>query len=222
MDSFVNNMLKLNNFNSKIIKVNTRRHDPLFKKIKNKYFLTETNKENLLFVKEISKIFGVKKKVIIKTINSFKGLKYRQQIIYKKNNLTIINDSKSTSFSSSIGILKENPNIYWILGGIHKRGDKFNLPKKYFNNIRAFIYGKNKRFFIKNIKNKIKYENFYNLKKAVKKVFEIIKKDKIKEQTIIFSPCAASFDNFRNFEDRGYYFNELIKEQLNGKYKVIL
>ena len=44
----------------------------------------------------------------------------------------------------------------------------------------------------------------------------------IKEQTIIFSPCAASFDNFRNFEDRGYYFNELIKEQLNGKYKVIL
>ena len=51
---------------------------------------------------------------------------------------------------------------------------------------------------------------------AVKKVFTIIKLDKTINKTILFSPSAASFDTFRNFEDRGYYFNKLIKKHLNG------
>ena len=40
--------------------------------------------------------------------------------------------------------------------------------------------------------------------------------DKSKNQTILFSPCAASFDSFKNFEDRGLYFNKLTKNYLNG------
>ena len=36
-------------------------------------------------------------------------------------------------------------------------------------------------------------------------------------QTILFSPSAASFDTFKNFEDRGYYFNQLIKKYTNAK-----
>ena len=56
--------------------------------------------------------------------------------------MTIINDSKSTSFSSSIGILKSNPNIYWLLGGIPKKGDKFILPKKYFQKYQSFYFWK--------------------------------------------------------------------------------
>ena len=38
-----------------------------------------------------------------------------------------------------------------------------------------------------------------------------IKTDKQMGKTILFSPAAASFDNFKNFEDRGKYFNQLIK-----------
>ena len=144
-------------------------------------------------------------------------MEYRQQIIYKKNNLTIINDSKSTSFSSSNGILKVNPNIYWLLGGVYKKGDKFNLPKKYFSNIKAFIYGNYKSFFVKQLKNKIKVENFKNLKHAIKKIFKILKEKKNIHQTILFSPSAASFDSFKNFEDRGRYFNSLIKNHLDEK-----
>ena len=53
-----------------------------------------------------------RKKSLLKTLKNFKGLKYRQQIIFKKRNLMIINDSKSTSFASSIGLLKSNDNIY--------------------------------------------------------------------------------------------------------------
>ena len=84
---------------------------------------------------------GLKKNLLIESIKNFTGLKYRQQIILSRKHLTIINDSKSTSFSSSIGLLKKNNNIYWLLGGIYKKGDKFELKKKYFGNIKAFIYG---------------------------------------------------------------------------------
>ena len=115
-----------------------------------------------------------------------------------------------------MGILKSNPNIYWILGGIHKKGDKFELPKKYSNNIKAFIYGQKKKFFITKLKGRIKFENFSNLKNAVKKVIQKVKKNRFKEQTILFSPSAASFDSFKNFEDRGFYFDKLIKKYFNG------
>ena len=216
-DLLIKKELVKNKFNSKLIKVDNKKIDIFLNKINNNYFLTETNKENLSFVLEISKKLNLKISLLIKTIKNFKGLKYRQQIIFKNNNLTIINDSKSTSFSSTKGILKVNTNIYWLLGGIHKKGDKFNLPKKHFNKIKAFIYGNNNKFFNNQLKGKVKFENFDNLKEALKKVFVIIKKEPSIHQTILFSPCAASFDSFKNFEDRGFYFNKLIKEYLDGK-----
>ena len=216
-DLLINKQLKANKFDSTIIKVDTNKNNSLFRKINNKYFLTETNKENLLFVLTISKKFNLKKNLLIKTIQNFNGLKYRQQIIIKKKNLTVINDSKSTSFSSSIGLLKTNQNIYWLLGGIFKKGDKLTLPKKYFDNIKAFIYGQNQKFFNRKLKGKIKYKNFGNLKEALKAILVVIKKEKLVDKTILFSPSAASFDSFKNFEERGHYFNKLIKKYLNGK-----
>ena len=215
-DLLINKELKSNKFISKVIKINTKKINKFLENIENKYFLTDTNKENLAFVLEMSKKLKFKRALLIKTIQKFNGLKYSQQIILKRKYLTIINDSKSTSFSSSIGVLQANHNIYWLLGGIYKKGDKFNLSKKYFNNIKAFIYGKNKNFFSKKLKGKIDYKNFDNLKDALKKVFTIIKKEKFINKTILFSPCAASFDSFKNFEDRGLYFNNLIKKHLNG------
>ena len=200
----------------KLIKVNTNKINRLVEDTKNEYFFTETNKENLLFAFEILKKFNLKYRLIKETIQSFSGLKYRQQIVYNKKYLTIINDSKSTSFSSSIGILKSNTNIYWLLGGIYKKGDKFDLPKEYFKNIKAFVYGKNKKFFNKKLKGKIDFKNFDNLKDALKKVFLITKKQKSVKKIILFSPCAASFDTFKNFEDRGLYFNRLIKKYIHG------
>jgi len=102
-----------------------------------------------------------------------------------------------------------------LLGGIYKKGDNFNLSKKYFKNIKAFIYGKNRTFFIKKLKDKIIYKDFKNLKDAFKNILLIIKKEKLTNKTILFSPSAASFDEFQNFEDRGLYFNKLIKEYKN-------
>ena len=219
-DALIERQLKLDKLYSKIIKVNTRKKNSFLTNSTNQYFLNENNKENLSFVLEIAKNFKLNKKLLKKTIKNFKGLKYRQQIIYSNKNLKIVNDSKSTSFSSSMGVLKANEKIYWLLGGIYKKGDKFKLPKKYFKNIEAFIYGKNKKFFNKILKGKVKYRNFNDLKKALKKIFMIIKKEKLVKKTILFSPCAASFDSFKNFEDRGIYFNKLVKKYLYGKQKI--
>ena len=215
-DYLIKKKLNSKNFRSKIVKVDTKKSNSFFKDIKNEYFLTETNKENLSFIFEISKKLKLKNNLLLKTINKFKGLKYRQQIILKKKNLIVINDSKSTSFASSIGILKNNQNIYWIIGGIHKKGDKLNLPKKYFKKIKAFVFGKDKKFFNNELKGKVVYENFTNLEFALKKIIKLIKKDRFPERTILFSPSAASFDSFKNFEERGLYFNKLSKKYLNG------
>ena len=218
-DVLIKKELRSGKFSSKIIKVDTKKINFL-SNINNDYFTTETNKENLSFVFEISKKLKLNQYLLEKTIQKFRGLKYRQQIIFKNRNLTIINDSKSTSFSSTIGLLKRKSHIFWLIGGVYKKGDKFILKKKYFKNIRAFIYGKNKKYFNKSLKGKVKRENFRNLSEALKRVFALIKFQKSFNQTILFSPCAASFDSFKNFEERGLYFNNLVKKYLNGSQKI--
>ena len=217
-DVLISRKLKTKKFNCKIVKVNTKKNYNDFLEIKNKYFLTESNRENLSFIIELAKKLKLKNYLLQKTIKNFKGLKYRQQIIIQKKYLTIINDSKSTSFSSSVGMLKKkDSNILWLLGGIYKKGDKLELKKKDLSNVTAFIYGENKNFFNKQLRSKVKFKNYKNLQDAVKNVFSIIKKKRSVKYTILFSPCAASFDSFKNFEERGLYFNRLVKRFMYGK-----
>ncbi len=216
-DVLISRKLKTKKFNCKIVKVNTKKNYNDLLEIKNKYFLTESNKENLSFIIELAKKLKLKNYLIQKTIKNFKGLKYRQQIILEKKNLTIINDSKSTSFSSSVGMIKKSSNILWLLGGIYKKGDKLELKKKDLSNVTAFIYGENKNLFIKQLRGKVKFKNYKNLEDAVKNVFSIIKTKRSIKHTILFSPCAASFDSFKNFEERGLYFNRLVKRFMYGK-----
>ncbi len=216
-DLLISRKLKTKKFNCKIVKVNTKKNYNDFLEVRNKYFLTESNRENLSFIIELAKKLKLKNYLLQKTIKNFKGLKYRQQIILQKKNLTIINDSKSTSFSSSVGMFKKGSNILWLLGGIYKKGDKLELKKKDLRNVTAFIYGENKNLFIKQLRSKVKYKNYKNLEDAVKNVFSIIKTKRSIKYTILFSPCAASFDSFKNFEERGLYFNRLVKRFMYGK-----
>ena len=78
------------------------------------------NLNNIHYVYKICKKFKFVDTKIFQPLNKFKTLKFRKQIIYNKKNLKIINDSKSTSFSSTIGLLKTYKNIYWIVANIKK------------------------------------------------------------------------------------------------------
>ena len=204
--------LKRNKIFSKVYKVNSKIEKKYLKKIKNSYFETINNKKNLKFVIEISKKLKLNINKVFSAVNNFKGLNYRQQIIYKNKKLIIINDSKSTSFSSSKNLLQSYKNIYWIVGGLAKKGDVFRLNKKYYKNIIAYVYGKNKNFFLDNFRNKINSKKFKNLKKAMNQIILDAKNHNSYPKNIIFSPSAASFDQFENFEKRGQYFNNLIKK----------
>ena len=215
-NSYIKKEIKVKKYLSKIIKINKNIDYTILRKINNPYFLTEGNKENLSFVIEVLKILKIKKEKIFNTLKKFNGLRYRQQIVFKSKNLTIINDSKATSFSSSVSILKSLSNVYWIVGGLAKKGDKFSLSKKDCKNFTAYIYGKKRNFFIKELKNAMSFKSFIDLKNLMKEIFKDI--NNIKDhKNILFSPAAASFDSFKNFEERGKYFNNLIKKLKNVK-----
>ncbi len=211
-DELIRNKIRKNKYKSKIIKVNTKLNDNFIKSLQNNYFSSSSNKENLSFVLNISKKLKIKKKLLTKVIKKFKGLKYRQQTIFDNKKISIINDSKSTSYSSSIELLKRFKKIYWLLGGIPKKGDKFNLSKAYYSNIKCYIFGKNYKKFSADLKNKIVFKKFTNLNNAIEAIFKDINLNDSQKKTILFSPSAASFDTFKNFEDRGAYFTGLIKK----------
>jgi len=216
-DPLITKKIDSNNLKQKIIKIDSKKSNKIYNQIKNEYFLSSGNKENLSFVLKILKIFKLNNKILLKTLNKFKGLKYRQQIIFKNKNLTIINDSKSTSFASSENLLKNLNYVYWILGGIPKKSDQFKLSKKHCKNFKAYIFSKHHKEFKKNLKNKIIVKNLKDLKDILNEIFLDIKKKKLEKNIILFSPAGASFDNFKNFEDRGLYFNKLIKKFTNAK-----
>ena len=216
-DPLITKKIDNSNLKQKIIKIDSKKSNKIYNQIKNEYFLSSGNKENLSFVLKILKIFKLNNKILLKTLNKFKGLKYRQQIIFKNKNLTIINDSKSTSFASSENLLKNLNYVYWILGGIPKKSDQFKLSKKHCKNFKAYIFSKHHKEFKKNLKNKIIVKNLKDLKDILNEIFLDIKKKKLEKNIILFSPAGASFDNFKNFEDRGLYFNKLIKKFINAK-----
>jgi len=212
---YIKRELESKKYLPKVIKIKKNIDSIFLKKINNEYFNTEGNRENLKFILEVAKILNLKKDLLVKTLKKFKGLKYRQEIIFQSNKLTIINDSKATTFSSSASLLRSLTNVYWIVGGQAKKGDKLLLSKK-CKNTKAYVFGTSKNFFIGKLKKFMKYESFLDLKSLVKKLSLEIKRDKNKtHKTILFSPSAASFDNFKNFEKRGEYFNQLIKKYIN-------
>ena len=202
--------LKSKKISCKIINVENKLSERDYKLIKNPYFKSLNNQQNLLFILKVCLKLKIKKRIIFKVMNNFKSLKFRQQIIYDSNKLRIINDSKSTSFSSSTSLLNNLKRIFWIVGGLPKKGDKIKLENT--ENIKKiYIYGKHKSFFIKFFRNKFKYSKFLGLDQAIKQVLIDIKKDGVDRKiNLLFSPCAASFDSFKNFEERGKYFNHLI------------
>ena len=210
----LNQLIKKNNIKSKIQVVNYKRYIKNFKLVKNNYFNNLSNRKNLSFVFAISKTLKINSKKVINVTNKFKGLDYRQQIIYNSKKLMIINDSKSTSLSSTVPLLESFKNIYWIIGGLAKKGDKLNLHKKFFKKINAYIYGKDRIFFSRILLNKIKYKSSKTLNNSLKLIFMDFKKNINEKKIILFSPSAASFDQFQNFEERGKYFNNIIKKYL--------
>ena len=210
----IKNIFKSKKLKSRLVLVSRASCNFLLKKINNKYFKNRGTIENLAFAYKIAKNLKISDEIVIKAINEFKGLPHRQEEIFSNKYFTCVNDSKATSFEACFQSLSSYDKIYWILGGLPKHKDYFNLSRVSKKIIKAFIIGKNTSFFSKQIKKKIPYLLSYNLKKAVTDVFNEINSKKKDHCTILFSPAAASFDQFKNFEIRGNQFKFLMFKKL--------
>ena len=211
VNSKLKKIFKKRNFASKLIIPEEKKYKKIKKKINNHYLRLGINDENMSFVSTFSKLLRISEKRFISAVNSFVGLPHRYEIFLKKKNIIFINDSKATSFEATKYALLNSKNIYWIVGGLPKKKDKIYLSKIRKNIVKCYIVGKSVNFFRKQIKGKINFSVTNNLKKTLLKVFEDIKLSREISNTILFSPAAASYDQFLNFEKRGDEFKKLSK-----------
>ena len=215
--AFINNenllkRFKNKGYRAKIKFIKLKNYKKLKKRIKNNYLNSEANEENMGFVYELSKKFKISDNNFTKSLKSFKGLEHRHEIFYRKKNVIFINDSKATTFQASKFALKSNKNIFWIVGGLPKLGDNFKLGALRKNIIQSYIIGKNIKHFKNQLKGKISHRSSLTLKRAFKSIFKDIKKIKKGTYvTILLSPASASFDQYKNFEERGKHFKKLAK-----------
>ena len=80
-------------------------------------------------------------------------------------------------------MLKNLKDIYWILGGIPKKGDKLNLSKKHCKNFKTFVFGNHYKEFKKNVKNKISINHLKYLKDILKEIFSDLEHKKLKKKS---------------------------------------
>ena len=205
-------IFKNKNFASTLIIPQNKNYKRIKHKIKNHYLESNINNENMSFVYTLSKLLNINEKNFIKAFNSFVGLPHRYEIFLRKKNVIFINDSKATSFVSTKYALLNSKNIYWILGGLPKKNDKINLSGIKKNIIKCYVVGKNIKFFQRQIQNKINFSITNNLKKTLIEIIKDVQLSNLKKSIILFSPAAASYDQFMNFEQRGEEFKKLSKQ----------
>ena len=205
-------LFKKKKLKSKLVLVKKKYAYIMSEKIRNKYFKSRSGIENLSFVYEVAKKLKINDKTIIRALNQFKNLPHRQQIIFENKKAICINDSKATSFDASLQSLLNYNKIYWIVGGKPKHLDEFNLKNVSQKIIKAYVVGKSTSFFVNKIKKNVKYLVAYNIKNALLQIYKDAQNVKEKNFTILFSPAAASYDQFNNFEERGNYFKDMAKK----------
>ena len=205
-------LFKKNNMEGNIILGRRGIQNFIKKNISNTYLMSKSNIENLSFIYDLKNNFKISNKSFFSSLKKFKGLPHRQEIFLKKNNIYFINDSKATTFAATEGCLMNYKNIFWIVGGLKKVGDQFSLSKIKKNILKVFIIGKNTSFLKSKMNKKLDFIETKNIHKTVKNIFNELKffyknKDKI---FVILSPACASYDQFKNFEERGKLFKKLI------------
>ena len=171
------------------------------------------NNQNILIAYICSKLLKLSKENFLKTINSFIGLPYRSKIILDNKRFKIINNSKSTNINSTINSIENYYEIYLILGGIAKEKN-FEIISNYIDRINCiYVYGKSASFIEKKLNKFLNVKKFKNLKSVIDQIFKDTKNNKFKSN-ILFAPACSSYDQYKNFEDRGKMFTKLIKNNL--------
>ena len=201
-------LFKKRKFAGKLINPMVKSYQELKFKIRNSYLKSKINDENMSFVFTLSQLLKINRKSFVKSLNNFEGLPHRYEVFLKKNNCIFVNDSKATSFEAAKFALKNTKNIYWIVGGLPKKGDKINLKNIKENIVKCYLIGNHINFFKKQLQKDLNCYSAKNIKNSIIKILKDIKLFKKKDNTILLSPASASFDQYLNFEKRGNDFKK--------------
>lgn len=193
------------------------------------------NHMNLCFAIGIAETLGMAPSSIEAAYESFEGLKFRFEKMKFPNvekdfeNFTFINDSKSTNLHSLLSGLsgfKKGDSVYLILGGIPKEEPLDPLLNKLKElQICVWVYGtavsKWKEelskldlpiFFLENLGQTISHLKTYLIEEGGR-MFHV--SGSKRDGTILFSPACASFDQYKNFEERGRDFEKKISDSFS-------
>jgi UDP-N-acetylmuramoylalanine--D-glutamate ligase len=156
---------------------------------------------------------GVAVAAIIDGLKSFPGLAHRQNITAVYEGVTYVNDSKATNdHAASIALRTYNP-IYWIAGGKPKEGG-YPLCEQYLSHVRhAFLIGEaqeNMAVWLE--QRKTPFTQAGTLDKAVATAHAMAQREKLKNAAVLLSPACASYDQFKNFEQRGEAFVDIVRK----------
>lgn len=183
--------------------------------IKDCSLIGQHNYQNLAVAYYIAHTLGVNDEQIIEACKKFNPLHHRLEDLGKKDGIRYVNDSISTIGQATIQALQSVDNVDVVLVGGMDRGIEYNELEKYLYERKdvnvVFMYATGKRIYSEMKEKNLDREGLYDvqdLKEAVSLAKTLCKKD----NTILLSPAASSYDHFKNFEERGKVFQELAFE----------
>lgn len=167
------------------------------------------NVNNIMFVLTLAEILNLDMNKVLDTIKNFESLPHRMELVGTYNGITYYNDSISTIPEACINALKSIKVNTLIIGGLD-RGIDYSELVNFING-----YGLDNLICIPDtghkIADQIKGVNVYkedDLLNAIKRAKEVTNKGGV----CLMSPAAASYNTFKNFEERGNFFKEHVKE----------
>ena len=171
------------------------------------------NVSNALGAIIIAKQFHVSNEVIEDVLKNFKGVEHRLEYVDTVNNITFYNDTEATNIKCTQIALSsfQNP-IILFLGGL-ERGQNFDDLKDYLNNVKIIIAIGECRERVVDFanKNNIECYSFEWLKDGFKKCVQVAKPNDV----VLLSPASASWDQYKECEERGTEFKNLVLEYKN-------
>jgi UDP-N-acetylmuramoylalanine--D-glutamate ligase len=171
---------------------------------------TLINPYNILVVYALLRSMGFESSWIQQAIADFPGLDHRLQLVRKIANISIYNDSKATNAVATGNALQVLDNVFWLAGGIPKEGGIAPLLPLAGKIKKAYFFGQAKWQFAKTAIG-IDFVLCDNLQQAVALSFDDAQ-NFASQCNILLSPACSSFDQFKNFEERGEVFINLINQ----------
>jgi UDP-N-acetylmuramoylalanine--D-glutamate ligase len=149
-------------------------------------------------------------KAIAAAIASFPGLAHRMEDVGHIGKTVFINDSKATNADATARALAVYPDIFWIAGGKPKEGGIESLSS-FFPRIRkAYLIGEAAAQFARTLDGKAPYEMAGVLETAVTHAAADAAASTVASPIVLLSPACASYDQFKDFEQRGDNFRSLV------------